>query len=233
MVKRVIVIILMMFLTLFACDIPVPGPVTGDGASGAGGGGIGVAHARMVNVLLYCNFRAPHLVADRVDAALAHRGGPTKAAAKEALEHWKPEIPDVGVDEVVRDFYVVARQGTKRFYHCLVDTDEANPKQFERIRNYIIGFNAGKPIAQQVLYWKGKTAEDAYKALWQDRTTDPFIETIAKKILQYPIRFFTENEDHPIKASIEDAENIYGLTIQGSVLNTCGERCIPHKFLGR
>lgn len=171
------------------------------------------ATARTLNVLIYCDFRVPQ--------------------GEEIKEHWKPEIPNVGIDEVIRDFRVIAKQGDKRVFHCLVDTDEAAPKQFERIKTYIENFNEGKAIQQQILYWKGATALDMYKALWQDRTTDPFIETIAKKILQYPIRFFTEDENDPIKASIEDAENIYGLTIQGSVLNTCGERCIPHKFLGR
>lgn len=169
--------------------------------------------ARMIDVLLYCDFRAPQ--------------------GTEIKEHWKPEIPNVGVDEVVRNFYIVASQGSKRLFHCLIETDNISPKQMERIKAYIDTFNEGKSIQQRILYWKGSTALEAYKALWQDRGTDPFIETIAKKILQYPVRKFTQNEEDPIKASIEDAENLYGLTIQNSVLNTCGDRCIPHKFLGR
>jgi len=172
-----------------------------------------IANARTLNVLIYADFREPS-------------GGEIK-------EHWKPEIPDVGVDEVVRNFRVIARQGTKRFFHCLIETDEVTPKQMERIKSYIDTFNEGKAINEQILFWHGATALDAYRALWQDRTTDPFIEAIAKNILQYPIRHFTEDEDDPIKASSKEAEDKYGLTIQNSVLTACGERCIPHKFFGK
>jgi hypothetical protein len=177
------------------------------------------------NVLLYCDFRAP--------------------SGDEIKEHWKPEIPDVGLDEVVHDFYVVVRQGGKRLFHCLMQSDEDNPRQFQRIKTYIENFNIGKPVNERILYWFGNDALGAYRSLWQDRTTHAFIEAIAVRVIQYPIRHFTGHEDHPIKATVNEAETVWftdrtslgeddysGITVQNSVLQTCGERCIPHKFFG-
>src|SRR5210317_2237711 len=109
----------------------------------------------MRHVLLYCQARQP-------------------AQIGEALEHWKSEIPDVGDGEVLTHHKRLLSQGTKRFFHAIVDEDLV---QYNRVKTHIQNYNDGKPIQDQILYWYGRTDEDAYKSLWQDRNTDPFINT--------------------------------------------------------
>jgi hypothetical protein len=138
-------------------------------------------------------------------------------------EHWKSEVPDVGSSELIRDFRLLAKQGTKRVYHALV---EANKVQLNRIKTYIENYNDGLPAVDRLGYWHGRTAEDAFKNLWQDRSTHSLIDSIAKTILHYPIKTETGDPDHPALASIQDAEDSYGLTIDPQKIK------IPHRFLG-
>jgi hypothetical protein len=172
-----------------------------------------LTYARTIHVILYCNFRTP--------------------VGDEIKEHWKPEIPDVGVDEVIRNFGVLAKQGTKRLFLCLVDTNEVSQGQFERIKSYIENFNSGKPINEQILYWSHSSALGAARKLWADRTTDPFIQTIIEDSFYYPVRALTGNEEHPIKALIKDARDVYGLTIEPSVLEAFGKNVLLVTFYGK
>jgi hypothetical protein len=165
-----------------------------------------IAGAGTFNVLIYCNFRAP--------------------AGEEIKEHWKPEIPDVGVDEVIRDFRLIAKQGAKRFYHALVYKSADNSKQFARIKTYIDNFNDGKPINQRILFWHSKTARQVYKNLWLDRTTDPFIETIAKRVLRYPVQTTCDGEPCTRIVTVEEAETTYGESIDAQKI------LMPHSFFG-
>ena len=161
----------------------------------------------VLNVILYCNGRAPEIVG-------------------EVSEHWKSEIPALEASEVIRDFMLIGKQGAKRVFHCLVEKEPGNLGQIKRIIDYVENYNDGKAIQDQILFWSARTADEAYTKLWQDRVTDPFIETIAKKILRYPVDTLCDGEPCTLIVSVEDAEDVYGETIDPQKI------LVPHRFLG-
>ena len=170
------------------------------------------------NAIIYCNFRNPEV-----------REG--------ILEHWKPEIPDVGVDEIIHDFVVLEKQGDKRVYHALISTSSGNDGQIARIKDYIRSINGtvapilqgpegSTPIAQQILSWWDKTVEGMYTKMWKDRNVHAVFETIAKGVLRYSVNTLCDGEPCIKVVSITDAENIYGETIDPTKI------MIPHSFMG-
>jgi len=111
------------------------------------------------HAILYCNSKAPP-----------------------AGRHWKGELPALATSEVIRDFALIARQGAKRVFHCLVEKN----KQLPRITVWIDNFNAGKADAAKIWYWSGRTAGAAYTALWRDKSS--FAHAVAERVLRYPVR---------------------------------------------
>lgn len=179
-----------------------------------------LADAKIINVLIYCKGRPSEIVG-------------------EIKEHWKDELPDLGAGQVIRDHVLLAKQGQKRFYHALVERSDDNTKQFNAIKNYakdangctepgvIWSVECTTPLSDQILFWNGATAEDAYKSLWQDRSLDPLIETIAKGILRYRVDTTCDGEPCKRTVSVQEAEDTYGVTIDPQQI------LIPHKFYGR
>jgi hypothetical protein len=176
------------------------------------------AMAAQYQAILYCNFRAP--------------------SGEEIKEHWKPEIPNVGIDEVIRDFRLLEKQGAKRVYHALVDTSSGEDGQVGRIKEHIRTLNGCEapvlqgpecttPVGQQILAWWAKDADTMYKRLWQDRATHAIFETIAKSILRYPVETTCDGEPCTLIVSVADAETTYSETIDPQKL------MIPHRFYGK
>jgi hypothetical protein len=168
--------------------------------------------------IIYADFRAP--------------GG------EEIKEHWKPEIPDVGIDEVIRDFRRLETQGGKRVYHALVQTTDGVTGQIKRIKDHIRVVNGcaaptlqgptcSTPVVDQILVWWGRTAEDAFKSLWQDRGTHNVIDIIARKTLRYSVETTCDGEPCTRIVSVKDAVDVYGESIVANQI------LIPHRFLGK
>jgi len=159
-------------------------------------------------------------------------------AGEELLEHWKPEIPDVGLDEVIRDFYLLAKQGSKRVYHALVDTSNGSDGQVGRIKDYIRGVNGctaptlqgptcTTAVGSQILIWWAKDADGAFTQLWQDRSTHAVMDTIARTVINYPVETTCDGGPCTRIVSAKDAVDVYGETIDPSKL------MVPHRFFGK
>ena len=159
-------------------------------------------------------------------------------AGEEVLEHWKPEIPDVGIDEVIRDFYLLAKQGSKRVYHALIETSTGSDGQVGRIKDYIRGVNGciaptlqgptcTTAVGSQILVWWAKDADGAFTQLWQDRSTHAVMDTIARTVINYPVETTCDGEPCTIIVSAKDAVDVYGETIDPLKL------MVPHRFFGR
>ena len=173
------------------------------------------SYAGVYEAIIYCNFRNPDIG-----------------------DHWKPEIPDVGVDEIIRDFYVLEKQGLKLLVHALVDTSSGNDGQVLMIKNHIRNVNGctpptlqgptcTTPVGQQILVWFDKTAVGMYTNLWQDRTIHAVFETIAKGTLRYKVETTCDGEPCNRIVSITDAEDTYGEVIDAQLI------LLPHRFLVR
>lgn len=134
------------------------------------------AYSQSLHVLIYCDYRAPGVIG-------------------ELKEHWKPEIPSLG-PMVIRDFMIVASQGSKRMFHCLINKDS----NWAPVKNYI-----DNHPELGILYWWGKSARKAYKSLWQDNLT------IAKRVLRYEVCVGDPCENRTV--TVYDAETVYGETI--------------------
>lgn len=172
------------------------------------------ADARTIDVLIYVNKATVGITED------------SPSTVKKKGEY--PDLKNALLEaEIITHFYKLAEQGGKAFWHCLVERSEDNSKQFSRIKAWIDAQNVGKPINQQILYWSGDGATAVWTNFVKARNDDPFIMTLVKKLVKYPIRSETGNEDHPALATIEEAEDTYGLTI------TWSKAVIPHKFYGR
>jgi hypothetical protein len=168
--------------------------------------------------IIYANFRAP--------------------AGEEIKEHWKPEIPDVGIDEVIRDFRRLETQGSKRVYHALVQTTDGTTGQIKRIKDHIRVVNGcvaptlqgptcTTPMAQQIHAFWGKDADIMYTNLWQARSDDAFYMTLAKGVLRYPVETTCDGEPCTLIVSVTEAETTYGETIDAQKL------MVPHRFYGK
>jgi len=155
---------------------------------------------RVLNVILYCNGRAP-----------------------EEGDHWKDELPALEGTEVIRDFHLVAKQGLKRAYHCLMERNE----QLPRVKNWIDAYNVGKPDADKIWYWSGKTVEEAYTKLWQDENN--FAHAVAERVLRYPVTVEGEFGPETRLVTVHEVIVGYGEEIIPSVLKQHG---VPHRFLG-
>jgi len=178
------------------------------------------AHAKWLNVLIYCTARPSEIMAG-------------------IKEHWKDELPDLGAGAVIRDHKLLAKQGQKRFYHALVEKSEDNSAQFSAIKTYVKTYNdcsepgviwspdCGTALNEQIMFWAGETAEDAYKALWQDRSIAPLIKAIAKRVLRYPVQTTCEGEPCTRIVSVTEAEDTYGETVNAQKI------LIPHEFYGK
>lgn len=134
------------------------------------------ALASHFHVLIYCDFREPGVVG-------------------ELKEHWKPEIPALG-PMVITNFMIVAKEGSKRVFHCLIQSDS----HWQPVKNYI-----DNHPELGILYWWGRTTKQVYTNLWQDN------KAIAKRVLLYEVP-----EVGTVTAY--DAETIYGETIDPSKL---------------
>ena len=176
-------------------------------------------YAGQYEAIIYCNTRNPEVFG-------------------ELREHWKPQVPDVGVDELIRDFKVLERQGEKFIVHALVDTVSGEDGQVGRIKDHIRSVNGctaptlqgptcTTPVAQQILAWWAKDADTMYTNLWKDRTTHAVFETIAKGILRYPVETTCDGAPCTLIVSITDAEDVYGETIDSQKM------IVPHRFYGK
>jgi hypothetical protein len=155
-----------------------------------------------LNVILYCNSKVPEVIG-------------------EASEHWKNEMPALAASEVIRDFYLLKKQGTKRVFHCLVEKN----KQLPRIVNWIDNYNEGMADSDKIWYWSGQTAKDAYIKLWKDNNS--FAHLIAEKVLRYPA--FIGEEGSRVFVSVYEAINTHGIAIDPDTLKQYG---ISHTFFG-
>lgn len=151
------------------------------------------------HVILYCSSKAPN------------------------GDHWKDEIPQLETSEIIRDFALIGRQGSKRVFHCIVEKNA----QLPRIVNWIDDYNIGKADADKIWYWHGKTSDIAYTALWQD--PESFAHSIAERVLRYPVTTEIEGETVTILVTVYEAINIYGASIMSAVLKQHGT---PHRFFG-
>lgn len=144
---------------------------------------VGVASsAGIVNVLLYC---------EDIDAP--------------ENTHWKSKVPRLADGEVIRDFRLIASQGDKRFFHCIMEKNA----QSIRVKNWIDNtWNPENP-GNEILYWIGVTADEAYTKLWQDVPN----RAIAERVLRYPVATTCEGNPCTIMVSVYEAENTYGETI--------------------
>ena len=118
----------------------------------------------------------------------------------------------------------------------MIDTSTGEDGQVLRIKNYIrsvngceaptlMGPTCSTPVAQQILAWWAKDATTMYTRMWQDRSTHPVFETIAKTILRYPVTDPCET-CIPI-VSVKYAEDTLGYAIDPQLI------ILPHRFLGR
>lgn len=176
-------------------------------------------YAGQYHAIIYCNKRNPEIAGD-------------------IREHWKPDIPDVGADEVIRDFKVLERQGEKFVVHALVDTASGVDGQVGRIKDHIRivngctaptlqGPTCTTPVAQQLLAWWDKDADQMYTKMWQDRTTHSVFETIAKGVMRYPVETTCGGEPCTLIVSVTEAEDTYLETIDPQKI------MVPHRFYGK
>ncbi len=177
-----------------------------------------LSYADFYNAIIYCNYR--------------------NSEVEGIKKHWKPNIPDVGVDEVIRDFVVLEKQGAKRVYHAMVDTSSGGDGQIDRIKSFIRGVNGceaptlqgptcSTAVGSQILAWWDRDVTQMYTKMWQDRSTHAVFNTIAKRVLRYPVETICEGEPCTLRVSITVAEDTYGETIDNQKI------LIPHKFSGR
>lgn len=157
-----------------------------------------------MHVLVYCDSRIPNVIGGEV-------------------EHWKDEIPSLGASEVIRNFKLVAKQGTKRIFHCVI----RKTAQLSRVLVWIINYNDGKADQDKIWYWVGPSANDVFTDLWQDANS--FAHSIAERVLQYPVTVQIDGQDVTKFVSVYDAINTHGASIVPAVLKQYG---VPHKFLG-
>ena len=158
---------------------------------------------RSYNLILYCNARVPTQEGDE-------------------REHWKEEIPDVGVTEVIHDFYRTGVFGAFRVFHAVVKED-----QLARVQDFMDDFNSSKPPPQQIHYWTGATAEESWMATWYGRDdVHSIVKLVIEATLNYPVSSETGDPEHPILATVKVARDTYLLTIDDEKV------MIPHKFLG-
>lgn len=158
-----------------------------------------------MHVILYCDGRVPQALPEGI------------------LEHWKDEVPSLGTGEVIRDFSLLGKQGTKRVFHCKI----AKTSQLSRVLTWIMNYNDGKSDPEKIWYWVGKTARDAFESLWED--AEAFAHNIAERVLQYPVEVLEEGQTVTKFVSVYEAINTYSETILPAVLKQYG---VPHKFLG-
>lgn len=178
------------------------------------------AEARVLDILLYVN------------KASFNDMTPEEQESAPSTVRRKIDFPDLKnallQREIITHYKKLVEQGNKGFWHCLVDTDAATPKQFERIKAWIDSQNEGKPINQQVLYWKGNGATAVWTNFVKARTDDPFIMTLVKKIVKYRVQTTCDGSPCTRLVTIEEAEAApYNETIQWT------NAVIPHKFYGR
>jgi len=168
-------------------------------------GSCNIAVAEEYVAIIYCNFRATETIDGKA-------------------EHWKPSLPDLGVGTVIRDHILLEKQGAKRVYLALVDTDNGEDGQVGEIRNYIRGVNGcdaptlqgptcSTDVDEQILSWWGRGGRDAYRQLWNDRATDPFFNILARRILRYRVEYACEIDGEPNTCrktvSLADAVDVY------------------------
>lgn len=149
-------------------------------------------------------------------------------------EHWKDEIPDLGEDEVLRDFYVLYRSGNRMLSHALLFHQE----QIDRVRNHLqmengcpegvlMGSECTTPIPLQIYSWWHRDTEGVYQAFYLDSPNHPTFKELAKQALRYPVETTCDGEPCTLIVSIKMAETVYGETIDPQKI------MIPHTFSGR
>lgn len=143
-----------------------------------------------------------------------------EAKAPDEGTHWKDEVPKLEASEIIRDFTLIGKQGTKRVFHCLVEKNA----QLPRILAWIDSYNDGKTDPNKIWYWYGQSSDEAYRSLWQD--ANAFAHSVAERVLIYPVEI---EPDVWALVTVYDAINTYGVTIVNSVLKKYGT---PHRFFG-
>lgn len=175
----------------------------------------GLCHAADYNVLIYSNKRNPKEI-------------------NNSLEHWKPDIPDLGPGEVLRDFIVIYRSGNKMVSHALL----IDAVQIARVKEYIRAFNGcpddalmgetcTAPMPQQIYSWWNRTADGVYQDMWNDSDNYPTFKELAEQCLKYPVTAECDGQPCELTVSVKRAKTVYGETIDPQKIR------VYQRFVGR
>jgi hypothetical protein len=150
-------------------------------------------------VLLYCDGEAPKL-------------------QDSSPVHWKSIIPKLD-GSVIMNFVVLATQGAKRLFYCLLDTDDP---LFAKVRDWV---QANK-VALGLKWWVGGSAREVWKEVFKDRLTDIVARTMIENLIKYPVQVVEDGQTVTKFVPIKDAGVVNYTYYQTANLDAI----LPHKF---
>jgi hypothetical protein len=141
--------------------------------------------------------------------------------------HWKSVVPKLD-GTVITNFVVLAQQGAKRLFYCLVDTDS---EMYAKARAF---FLANKD-AQGLKWWAAGSAREMWKEVFKDRGTDAVAAWAINNLIKYPVTV-TEKDDAGKDVSVTKFVPVkdvasYGQTVSLAYYATANlDAILPHKF---
>lgn len=134
--------------------------------------------------------------------------------------HWKSVIPKLD-GTVITDFVVLAQQGSKRLFYCLVDTES---EMYTKARAF---FLANKD-SQGLKWWAAESAKLMWKEVFKDRGTDAVAAWAINNLIKYPVTVTEEGQTVTRFVPVKDAGTITWSWYNSDAANT--DAILPHKF---
>ena len=118
--------------------------------------------------------------------------------------HWKTIIPKLKSTEIIRDFQLIAEQGAKKLFYCLLEKNEQWPRVVQWIQD--------NPL-EGIEWWVGNTPDEMWKKLWQDN------RAVAIRVLKYKVQT-TDEEGNAVNrlVTVKEAEDTFGVTIDPKLI---------------
>jgi hypothetical protein len=177
-----------------------------------------------VCALALCLLMATTAYADNLHVLVYVDGETPATTADGTTVHWKSIVPKLNGD-VIQNFVVLATQGSKRLFYCLLDTDDP---QFARVRDWVQANKATLGLK----WWVGRSAREVWKEVFKDRTTDTVASTIINNLIKYPVTVVDGDTGKNVTkyVPIKDLAS-YGATVNWSYYLTANlDAILPHKF---
>jgi hypothetical protein len=160
----------------------------------------------MLHVLLYIDGQTPPTTQD---------GTPV---------HWKSIIPKLD-GTVINDFVLLASQGSKRLFYCLIDPSS---EVYTKARAFFV---ANKD-AQSLKWWAAASAKDMWKEVFKDRTTDTVANWAIQNLIKYPVVVTEDGQQVTKYVPVKDVAS-YGSSVTWVWYNSASaniDAILPHKF---